>query len=100
MLKGSIQKDHVHMLLSCPANLPPSDIMRNLKGRSSRMIQEEFPKLKKKYWGQHMWGRGYFRGTVGEVDKKMIEEYRDAKERRELQKFYDRRRIAASVELE
>lgn len=75
ILKGSIQKDHVHMLLSCPANLSPSEIMQNLKGRTSRMIQEEFPKLKKKYWGQHMWGRGYFCGTVGEVDQKMIEEY-------------------------
>ncbi len=75
ILKGSIQKDHVHMLLSCPANVSPSEIMQNLKGRSSRMLQEEFPKLKKKYWGQHMWGRGYFCGTVGEVDQKMIEEY-------------------------
>ena len=75
ILQGSIQPDHVHMLLSCPANLAPSEIMQNLKGKSSKLLQEEFPKLKKKYWGQHIWGRGYFCGTVGEVDQKMIEEY-------------------------
>ena len=75
ILQGSIQPDHVHMLLSCPANLAPSEIMQNLKGKSSKLLQEEFPKLKKKYWGQHIWGRGYICGTVGEVDQKMIEEY-------------------------
>ncbi len=55
--------------------MAPSEIMQNLKGKSSKLLQEEFPKLKKKYWGQHIWGRGYFSGTVGEVDQKMIEEY-------------------------
>ena len=50
-------------------------IMQILKGRSSRMLQEEFPELKKKYWGQHMWGRGYFCGTVGEVDEETIRNY-------------------------
>ena len=57
------------------SELGPSEIMQNLKGKSSKLLQEEFPKLKKKYWGQHIWGRGYFCGTVGEVDQKMIEEY-------------------------
>ena len=49
--------------------------MQNLKGRTSRILQEEFPALRKKYWGQHMWIRGYFCGTVGEVDKETIERY-------------------------
>ena len=75
ILKGNIQKDHVHMLLSCPTNLSPSQIMQYLKGRSSHILQEEFPELKKKYWGQHMWARGYFCGTVGQVDETMIQEY-------------------------
>ena len=49
--------------------------MQLLKGRSSKMLQEEFPELKKKYWGQHMWARGYFCRTVGEVDKETIKAY-------------------------
>ena len=75
ILKGSLGSDHVDMLLSCPTDVAPSKIMQILKGRSSRMLQEEFPELKKKYWGQHMWGRGYFCGTVGEVDEETIRNY-------------------------
>ena len=75
ILKGSLGPDHVHLLLSCPTDVAPSKIMQILKGRSSRMLQEEFPELKKKYWGQHMWGRGYFCGTVGEVDEETIRNY-------------------------
>ena len=75
ILKGSVGSDHVHMLLSCPTDIAPSKIMQILKGRSSRMLQEEFLELKKKYWGQHMWGRGYFCGTVGEVDEETIRNY-------------------------
>ena len=63
------------MLLSCPTNLSPSQIMQYLKGRSSHLIQDEFPVLKKRYWGQHMWARGYFCGTVGNVDEETIRHY-------------------------
>ena len=75
ILKGSVGVDHVRMLLSCPTTMSPSEIMQNLKGGTSRILQEEFPALRKKYWGQHMWARGYFCGTVGEVDKETIERY-------------------------
>ena len=75
IMEGAIGTDHVHMMLSCPPKLSPSQIMQYLKGRASRLLQEEFPELKKRYWGQHMWSRGYFCGSVGAVDKKTIEEY-------------------------
>ena len=75
ILKGSVGADHVHMLLSCPTDMAPSKIMQLLKGRSSKMLQDEFPELKKRYWGQHMWARGYFCGTVGEVDEETIKAY-------------------------
>ena len=75
ILKGSVGKDYIHMLLSCPTTMAPSEIAQKLKGRTSKILQEEFPELKKRYWGQHMWGRGYFCGTVGEVDQKTIENY-------------------------
>lgn len=51
IVQGSIGKDHVHVLLSCPPSLAPSKIVQYLKGRSSRLLQEEYPELKKKYWG-------------------------------------------------
>ncbi len=75
IIRGSIGVDHVHMLLSCPTDLAPSQIAQYLKGRSSRLIQEEFSELKRKYWGQHMWARGYFCGTVRAVDQETIKHY-------------------------
>jgi len=51
IIEGNIGKDHVHMLVSCPTTMAPSKIAQYLKGRSSRLIQDEFPELKKQYWG-------------------------------------------------
>jgi putative transposase len=75
IVRGNITKDHVHLLLSCPPSLAPSKVAQYLKGRSSRLLQSEFMELKEKYWGQHMWARGYFCGTVGAVTEEMIKKY-------------------------
>ena len=47
IVQGSIGKDHVHMLLSCPTNIASSKMVQYLKGRSSRLLQGEFPEIKK-----------------------------------------------------
>ena len=75
IIRGAVSPDHVHMLISAPPSLAPSKIVQYIKGRSSRRLQDEFAELRKRYWGQHMWGRGYFCATVGAVDEKMIREY-------------------------
>ena len=75
ILKGSVGADHIHILVSCPPSLSPSKIMQYIKGRSSRMLQDEFPHLKKRYWGQHLWARGYFCATSGDVTEEMIRQY-------------------------
>ena len=80
IVKGSISKDHVHMLVSCPPNISVSDMMQYLKGRSSKKLQEEFPELKKRYWGQHLWATGYFCRTVGTVTDEIIKEYIEKQE--------------------
>jgi putative transposase len=50
-------------------------MMQYLKGRSSKMLQEEFSDLRKRYWGQHLWSTGYFCRTVGAVTDEMVQEY-------------------------
>ena len=87
IIKGSVGKDHIHVLLSCPPTLSPAKIMQYLKGRSSRLLQEEFPELKRKYWGQHLWSRGYFCATVGSVTEEMIKEYIENQGRQENKDF-------------
>ena len=75
IVKGAVSKDHVHLLVSAPPNLAPSEIMRRIKGRSANKLFETFPELKKRYWGGHFWARGYFCVTAGTVTKEMIEKY-------------------------
>jgi putative transposase len=52
IVEGSAGKEHARMLLSCPTHIAPAKIVQYLKGMSSRLIQEAFPELKKRYWGQ------------------------------------------------
>ena len=75
ILRGVVSKDHVHLLLSSPPTLSPSEIMRRIKGRTSSKLLEEFPYLKKRYWGRHFWGRGYFSTTSGAITDDVILQY-------------------------
>ncbi len=58
-------------------NMAPSETMRRVKGRSARKMFEEFPLLKKRYWGRHFWARGFFCVTAGNITNEMIKSYLD-----------------------
>lgn len=75
IIKGAIGKEHVHMLISCPPSISVSRIVQQLKGRTSKILMNENKELKKKYWGQHMWGVGYFCRSVGTVTQEIIKDY-------------------------
>ena len=75
IVQGAVSPDHVHMLVSVPPHLAPAKLVQYMKGKSSRMLQDEFPQLKKRYWGQHLWARGYFCASVGAVDEDTIKRY-------------------------
>lgn len=75
VISGSIGSDHVHLLLSVPPDISVSKLVQNLKGTTSRKLQQEFPDLKKRYWGQHLWARGYYAVSSGNVTDEMWMEY-------------------------
>ena len=75
ILQGAVSKDHVHVFLSCPPNLSPSKIMQYIKGKSSRKLLMEFSHLRKECWGRHLWARGYFVASSGNVTDEVIMEY-------------------------
>ena len=75
ILKGAVSQDHIHMLVSAPPDLSVSKLAQYIEGRSSRRLQDEFGELRKRYWGQHLWARGYFCATVGAVDEETIKRY-------------------------
>ena len=75
IVRGAVSADHVHMLVSAPPRLAPAKLVQFVKGRSWRRLQDEFPHLKKRYWGWHLWARGYFCATVGAVNEDTVREY-------------------------
>ena len=75
ILKGVVSKDHIHMHVEYPPSLSISVLVKKLKGRSSRLLQQEFPELGKKYWGQHFWAVGYGVWSIGNITDEMVQEY-------------------------
>ena len=75
ILKGVVASDHVHIHVSRPPSLPESELIRRLKGRSARKLLLEYPQLKKRYWGGHLWAMGYGAWSTGVVSQELINEY-------------------------
>jgi len=77
ILKGVVSKDHIHLHLSYPPTLSISEIVKRLKGRSSRMLLQEFPELNRRYWGNHFWGIGYGSWSTGNITEELLSSYLD-----------------------
>ena len=67
--------DHVHLFVSAPPKLCIPEMVRVLKCNSAKSLFEEFPMLKVKLWGGHLWSEGYAVRTAGVVTSTKIEEY-------------------------
>jgi putative transposase len=72
---GAINRDHVHLLIGIPPNISVSRAVQHLKGKSSYKLLSEFTSLKKRYWGQHLWGRGYWVASSGNVTDEVWQKY-------------------------
>ncbi len=75
ILKGVVSKDHVHMLIEYPPKTSLSDLVKRLKGRTSRILQQEFPQLRKQYWGRHFWAIGYGAWSTGNITEEVVKKY-------------------------
>ncbi len=75
ILKGVVSKDHVHMLVEYPPKASLSDLVKRLKGRTSRILQQEFPQLQKRYWGRHFWAIGYGAWSTGNITEEVVKKY-------------------------
>ena len=75
ILQGHVAPEHVHILVSAPPNISPSKMMQYIKGKTSRKLMMEHRHLNKQFWGRHMWARGYFVATSGNVTDDVIQEY-------------------------
>ena len=75
ILKGGVSKDHVHMHIEYAPSKSISDLLKRLKGQTSRRLQEEYPVLRKKYWGRHFWAIGYGVWSTGNIRDEMVQQY-------------------------
>ena len=75
ILKGVVSRDHVHMHIEYPPKLSIAEIVKRLKGRTSRILQAEYPHLKKRYWGRHFWAIGYGVWSTGNITDEMVQAY-------------------------
>ena len=77
IVSGALSCDHVHLFVDIPPHVSVSQFVQRAKGRSSRRIQQEFEHLRKRYWGQRFWARGYFSTTSGNITDDVITAYLD-----------------------
>jgi putative transposase len=77
IIKGHISKDHIHLLLSYPPRLSVAKLAQYIKGKTSRKLLQEYTEIRKKFWGSHIWARGYFAVSTGNVTDELIAEYID-----------------------
>lgn len=75
ILKGHVSADHVHLFISIPPHLSVSKVMKYLKGITSRKILQEYKRLSRRFWGRHLWARGYFAVSSGNVTDEIIKMY-------------------------
>ena len=69
IVTGSISKDHV------PPHLSISKLMQSLKGKTSYKLLSEYKEISRQFSGRHIWGRGYFAASSGNVTDEIIMEY-------------------------
>lgn len=88
LIEGKVCVDHVHMYVAIPPKLSVSEFMSYLKGKSALMFFDRHPELRPKYSDRHFWARGYYVGTVGNVNEDTIVQY--IREQEENDKLEDR----------
>jgi putative transposase len=82
VLELNVLVDHIHLVVSIPPKYSVSAIMGYLKGKLSIRLFQKYERLGKRYWGQHLWSRGYCVSTVG-LDEDKIRKYVKWQEKKE-----------------
>lgn len=75
ILELNVQEDHVHIVVQFVPTIAISKMVQLFKGRTSKVIREEFPELEEVYWGDSFWGDGYFAETAGHCNVDAILAY-------------------------
>jgi len=74
ILELNIRPDHIHLVMDIPPKYSVSAIMGYLKGKLALRLFQKYEYLGRKYWGCHLWSRGYCVSTIG-LDEDKIRKY-------------------------
>ena len=78
VIELEVMPEHIHLFLSAPPFVAPTDIVKVMKGVTAKRVFEKFPQLRRrKFWGNHMWSPSYYIGTQGHVSAETIKKYID-----------------------
>lgn len=75
VISKETQPDHIHLFLSIPSAQAVAGAVKVLKGVTARLLFQQFPALKKRLWGGHLWSPSYYVGTAGNVSAATIRRY-------------------------
>lgn len=92
VIELNVQADHVHLVVEIPPKYAVSAIMGFLKGKLALDLFARYPQLGRKYWGRHLWARGYCVSTVG-IDEEMIRQYVRWQEKQEREEEEKQKRL-------
>ena len=79
ILQLEVMPDHVHLLVEVDPQFGIHRLIRRIKGRSSRLLREEFPVLRS--WLPSLWTHSYFVSTVGGAPLEIIKPYIEQQKR-------------------
>jgi putative transposase len=75
LIEGKVCVDHIHMYVVIPPKMSVSEVMSYLKGKSALMFYDRHPEMRTKWGDRHLWARGYYVATVGNVNEETIRNY-------------------------
>ena len=70
VLKLNVQPDHVHLVVEIPPKYAVSEFMGYLKGKLAIRLFQQYESLSRRYWGRHLWARGYCISTMDWMRRK------------------------------
>ena len=84
VLELNVQADHVHLVVEIPPKYAVSEFVGYLKGKMALRLFQRYESLGRRYWGRHLWARGYCVSTIG-LDEEKIRRYVQWQEKQEKQ---------------
>ena len=73
IIEMEIMPDHIHILIEVDPQFGVHKVIKNIKGKTSQILRDEFPELKTKL--PSLWTNSYFVSTIGGAPLEVVKQY-------------------------